>query len=201
VISNNGALDNFGGPAIASLPYFNTTLWNLPLINPGEEWTDSEVSQLIAAGGTVLGNNPSNTNIIMGTTVTTYYSDSAGNLDPTFTFLEYEDTISQIREYFYNNLRARFAQCRLTEGDVVPNRNMANAQVISSFLDGLYNDLSGQNYVLTQAGETARTFFKNNRTVTLDLATGTATVTMQVPIVTQLREITATMQIAFSTNG
>jgi hypothetical protein len=35
----------------------------------------------------------------------------------------------------------------------------------------------------------------------LDLAAGRATVQMTVPIVTQLREILATMKIAFSTEG
>jgi len=52
--------------------------------------------------------------------------------------------------------------------------------------------------VLVQAGEAAFKFFKDNITVTLDLANGKATINMSVPIITQLREIIASMKINFS---
>ena len=137
----------------------------------------------------------------MGEIVTTYKTDSAGNPDVSFTFANFVDTSSNAREYFANNLKSRFAQSRLTEGDVQRGRDMANAVVIGAFLDGLYQDLSGPDFVLVQAGEDALQFFKDNRTITLNLAQGRATITMKVPIVTQLREIIATMQIAFSIAG
>jgi hypothetical protein len=76
---------------------------------------------------------------------------------------------------------------------------MANDLTIINYCEKLYQDLSGVDYVLVQAGEEAFKFFKDNITVTLDLATGRATIQMTVPIVTQLREILATMKIAFST--
>ena len=78
---------------------------------------------------------------------------------------------------------------------------MANQVVIESFLDSLYQELSGEDFVLTQAGTTAVKFFKANRTVSLNLETGTVTINMKMPIVTQLRTIVATIQIAFSTEG
>ena len=53
--------------------------------------------------------------------------------------------------------------------------------------------------MLVQAGEVAFKFYKDNITVTLNLAMGRATIQMTVPIVTQLREILVTMKIAFST--
>jgi len=201
VISPYGIRDNFGGPRIASKPYFNTPFYNLPLIDVQHEFTDIQMTTLNAAGGFVLGNNRSHSSIILGEVVTTYKTDAASNEDITFKYLNYVDTASNIREYFFNNLKERFAQSRLTEGDVVPNVDMANAGIIAAFLDGLYNDLSGEDYVLTQAGETARKFFAAHRTVTLDLALGKATVSMMVPIVTQLRKIVVSMQIAFSTNS
>jgi phage tail sheath gpL-like len=140
------------------------------------------------------------TNIIFGEVVTTYKYDSASNADISFKYIEYVETASNVREYFFNNVRTRFAQSRLTAGDVVGNRNMANAGVISAYFDELYSTLAGANYVLTQSGENAMAFFKANKTVTVDIATGKATVTMIVPIVTQLREIFAEMQIAFDFN-
>jgi phage tail sheath gpL-like len=163
--------------------------------------SDTEMNNLITAGISVFGNNSARNGIILSTTVTTYKTDSAGDADDSFKYLEYVDTMSQSREYFYNNLRAQYAQSRLTEGDVIPNCNMANAASISAYLDGIYNDLSGQDYVLLQAGSTALTYFKQNRVVVLDLETGLVTVTAELPIVTQLRSIVMTMQLSFSTNG
>lgn len=198
-ISTNGARDSFGGPALASFPYFNTPFPNLPLEAVGKGWTQTEQDQLKAAGGSCLGNNIANDSVIAGEFVTTYKNDNAGNPDPTFKNLEAVDTASNCREYFANNLRSRFAQSRLTPGDLVPNRQIANPGVIESYLDKLYSDLSGEDFVLTQAGAAALKFFKDNRVVTLDMVNGKAIVTMQTPIVVQLREIIASMQIAFST--
>ena len=189
-----------GGASIASLPFGNTPMPNLPVIAVGNEWADDETSELNAAGGFALGNNPTYTSIIFGNTQTTYKTDSAGNPDPSYNYIEYVETASNVREYFWNNIRAQFAQCRLTLGDVVGN-NMANAAVISAAFDSLYATLSSGNYMLTQAGESAMAFFKANKTVSLDLATGTATVFMITPIVTQLRVIYVTMKLAFNFNS
>ena len=207
VISANGIRDNVGGIAIASLPYFNTPFKNLPLIPFINDFADADVQTLLNDGASVLDNNPSATSIIAGQIVTTYKTDSASNPDLSFKYLEYVDTISNIREFFYNNLRSRFAQSRLTDGDVQPYRNMANQAIIEAFLDGLYVTLGGPDYVLTRIGVNPvtgvdyTTFFKENRIVTLDLENGSVNVVMQTPIVTQLRSIVAKMQINFSTNS
>lgn len=136
-----------------------------------------------------------------GDLVTSYKTDNAGNPDITFGYLNNVDVSSNVREYFFNNLKKEYAQCRLTEGDLLPNRAMANAKSIGAFLDKLYDELSGPDYLLVQRGEAARKFFKDNRSITLTMSEGKVTITMKVPIVTQLREIIATMQIAFSTNS
>ncbi len=201
VISTNGPLDAFGGPALASKPYFNTTTPNLPLIATGRGWTDTEIETLYTNGGSVLGQNPAGSASIVGEVVTTYKTDSAGNSDISFKFMNYVDTSSQCREYYFNNLKTRFAQSRLTNGDLIRGRDMANALLIQNFCEKLYLDLSGPNFVLLQTGEVALNFYKDNLTVVLDLALGKATITMTVPLVTQLREIAATMKIAFSTDA
>lgn len=201
VISTNGSLDGFGGPAIASKPYFNTNMPNLPLTDVGKGFTKAQVEQLLNAGGMVIGNNQARNGVVLGEVVTTYKTDIAGNPDVSFTFANFVDTSSNAREYFANNLKKRFAQSRLTTGDVQKGRDMANQIVIAGILDGLYQDLSGPDFVLVQAGEDALRFFKANRTIVINLEQGRATITMKVPLVTQLREIIATMQIAFSLNG
>lgn len=201
VLASNGPSDSFGGPALASKPYFNTPAPDLPLTGTGRGLTETEIEQLFSAGGSVIGNNVAGNSVIFGEVVTTYKNDAAGTSDISFKFLNYVDTASNVREYFYNNLRSRFAQSRLTEGDVIRGRDQANALTIRAFCEGLYQDLSGPDFVLLEAGEEALTFFKNNLNVTIDKANGRATVTMIVPIVTQLREIQATIKIAFSTQS
>ncbi len=136
----------------------------------------------------------------MGEIVTAYKTDIAGNPDISFKFLNYVDTASGVREYYSNNLRKRFAQSRLTLGDTIRGRDMANDLTIRVFCEKLYQDLSSAAFVLLQAGEDATKFYKDNLDISLDLATGRATITMTVPLVTQLREIIATIKIAFDTN-
>jgi hypothetical protein len=115
--------------------------------------------------------------------------------------LNYVDTASQVREYFFNNLRARFGQSRLTDGDTQPGRDMANAQVIQSFCKRLFQDLTGIDFVLLEAGEEALQFFIDNLIIAIDTQTGTATIQMTVPLVTQLRTLNADIKIAFSTTS
>jgi len=201
VISTQGARDSFGGPAIASLPYFNTPFANLPLVDVGQEWSRTETDSLKAAGVTIINPNTARNQMIGGEFVTTYKTNANGSQDVTFKFMNYVDTASGVREFFVNNLKSRFAQSRLTNGDVQPNRSMANKQIIEAYLDSLYIRLASDDYVLTQAGEAAIKFFKDNRDVTLDIADGKVTINMKTPIVTQLREIVATMQIVFDTNN
>lgn len=201
VITANGPLDGYGGPALASKPYSNTSFPYLPLVATGRGWSTTEIEQLAANGGTVLGVNSAGNTAIAGEVTTTYKTDSAGNTDVSYKYLNYVDTASNAREYFYNNLKSRFAQSRLTEGDVLKGRDMANDLVIATYCEKLYGDLAGPDYVLLQAGETALQYFKDNLSVTLDLSLGKATIQMLAPIVTQLRTILATMKISFSTEG
>ena len=202
VISANGALDAFGGAALASKPYANTPFTNLPLIPVDFGFTDAtEISQIEAAGGSIIGNNSAGTETIIGRVSTTYKTDSAGNPDLTFKFLNFRDTASGAREFFFNNLKSRFAQSRLTNGNVIKGRDIVNALVIKAFMEQLYQSLAGVNFVLVQDGEAAIKFFKDNLIVTLDLANGTATVQCETPIVTQLRNIVVTMKITFSTES
>ena len=201
VVTANGPLDSFGGPALASKPYFNTPFAELVPMQTGRGFDDSEIEDLKDNGISVIGNNIANNTVINGEFVTTYKTDTGGNPDVTFTFLNFVDTASQAREYFFNNLRSRFAQSRLTEGDVTKGRDMANSQVVRSFLKRLYQDLSGPDFVLLESGEDALNFFNDNLVIILDKANGKVTIQMTVPLVTQIREIAATMKIAFSTTS
>jgi len=200
-LTSSASLDQFGGPALASLPYFNTPIPAFPIIATGRGWTDLELEQLLDAGVSVIGNNSTGTTALIGEVATTFKTDAAGNEDITFKFLNFVDTSSNVREFFFNNYKKRFAQSRLTQGSVSRGRDMANAVVIRAFTEQLYKDLSGPNFVLVQDGPEAFAFFKKNISIVLDLALGKVTIVMFVPIVTQLRQIIATIKIAFDTEG
>lgn len=200
-VTANESLDQFGGAALASLPYANTPIDLLPTIPAGFGWTEIEIGQLKAVGRSIIGVNLNGDTGLVGEVVTTYITDAASNPDVTFTFLNYVDTASQVREYRFNNLKARFVQSRLTEGSVSRGRSQANAATIRAFVEKLYQDLAGPDFVLVQDGDAAVAFYKDNLTITLNLASGLVTITDLTPIVTQLREIIMTMKIAFSVEG
>lgn len=196
-----GSNDQFGGVHLSSKPYFNTPFANMDLIGVGKGFSATEIGQLKTAGASHLGNNVTRTTILSDEIVTTRKTDTAGNAETTFKYLNAVDTSVAVRKYFVDNLRATYAQSRLTEGDLQPNHSMENQASIEAFVDKLYNDMSGEGFVLTQSGQDAITFFKNNRTVTLTMATGLVTIVMTVPIVGQLRTIQMTINITFSTTG
>lgn len=198
VITTSGPLDSFGGKEIASLPYFNTPFFNISPIETGKGFDANEMDFLKNAGISVLGNNIPRNTIISGEVVTTRKTDTAGNPELTFKFLNSVDTSSVIREFFFNNYKAAYAQSRLTNGDLVPGRSMANPTSIREFTVSKYQSLQG---LLAEGGEDALNFFKDNLQVSVDTSTGKATVTMKVQIVGQLREISGTIQITFSGNN
>lgn len=203
VSATNGALDNFGGAHMASFPYFNTPYSLLPIIPQGRGFSLEEIAELSAEGVQIslLSNNDANTGLVALQVQT--LSSTAGTPDPndSFRFLNSVDTISGVREYFFNNLKARYRQTRLTLGDLVPGVNIANANSIKAFMGSLYKDLSGPDFVLVASGATAIKFFKDNLTVEIDLLLGKATINAKVILVTQLREIIGDIQIVFSTNN
>ncbi len=198
VADSVGPLDATGGPAIASLPYANTLVGNLPVIEPANGFAKPDIASLKVSGVSVIGNNKSKTAIVCGEIMTTYKTDIAGNPDQSFQYLNYTDTSSQAREYIFNNLEKQFAQVRLTDGNLVSRRAMANAPSIKGFIVELKQDLSGEDFVLLREGPAIDKAFKDALIVTLDLLNGKATVTGILPIVTQLREINATLQLNFS---
>lgn len=198
VISNNGALDSTGGPALSSKPYANTPMALLPVVPVGKGFISTEITQLNTAGATILGNNKSRSSVIMGQVVTTYKTDSAGDPDDSFKFLNYVDTSSTAREYFFNNLASRYAQSRLTDGNLIRGRDMTNSENIRAVMVGFYQTLADVDYVIARKGEDVLQFFKENMTVSVDLLTGKASIAFSLPIVTQLREINAPMQLTFN---
>lgn len=196
ITSTSGALDAFGGPALASLPYFNTPLKILSLVDPNLLYSQTEQDELEVAGYSVYGVNSAENAMITGPMVTSYTTDSAGNPNESFHFLNYVDTSSVCREYFFANLKSRFSQSRLTNGTLVPDRSIENEVSIRAEFSKIYKQLS--QLALTVAGSDAEKFFLENLSLTLDLAARSVTAAFQMPIVTQLGTIIVTAQLNFN---
>lgn len=198
VDATEGNKDAFGGIHMSTFPYHNTPYEFLPLIDIGQMWLDTERTQLKAAGWTILGNNVANNLIIADSAVTRYLTDAGGDPDLSFKYLNYVDQASGVREYFHNNLRSTFSNSRLTEGDLIPGYTMANAGSIRAEVMKIYGELA--NLVLVPSGELARKAFLQKLAIEIIEIEGRVIITMLDPVITQLREIDVTMQLAFSIN-
>ncbi len=184
-----------GGFFFGGIPYHNTPFFNLPTIETGDDFTNAEANELETSGGWLLRNNPTNTVIISNEAVTTYKTDVLGNPDSTFKFLNFVDTLSIVREYIFNNLKADFNQHILITGDLIEGRPMVNKDGFIAAMMGYYATLSGingdNNYVLLRAGTEEQKAFKQAllESVVINLQTGTINAESIANIVSQVRNI------------
>jgi len=191
-IVTNG--QNIGGSFFGAIPYHNTPFINLPTIETGHDFTDAEVTELENAGVIVLRNNPANTVLICNEAVTTYKTNTLGAVDTTYKYLNSVDTLSLVREYFFNNIKADLSQHILTTGELIAGRPMINKEGFIALMMGYYATLSGYNgdnsYVLLRSSEADRAAFRDSlESVDITLSTGTITAESIANIVTQVRNI------------
>ena len=187
--------DQFGGVSIASLPYFNTLLPYMTVADPVDEFTATDLDELRDNAVAAYGPNRAYNATIMGEFVTTYLTDIAGNPDDSYKFLNTIDTASVIREFFFANMKARYAQTRLTDGDLVAGRDMANASSVRAFCNELYDRLAED--ALTQRGTAAKKDYNDNLSIDIDVRNGKVTIDQAPLLVSQVRTILGTIQINF----
>jgi phage tail sheath gpL-like len=192
-ITTNGQA--IGGNFFGGIPYHNTPFSLLPVIETGNDFSDEECVELESSGGWLLRNNPANTAIISNEAVTTYKTDTLGQPDPTFKYLNYVDTLTIARDYVFRNLKADFSQHILTTGQLIAGRPMVNREGFISRMMGYYAALSGingnNNYVLLRAGTAEALAFKQalDDSVVITLVDGKITAESIANIVTQVRNI------------
>jgi phage tail sheath gpL-like len=194
-VVSKASLDQYGGIGIASLPYFNTRIPNVELGYEQDMWSSEDQEELINSGVALIGSNANFSEIIFGTQVTTYLTDSVGNQDISYKYLNTVDIASIIREFFDINCRSRYAQTRLTDGDLIPGKDFANESSIRTFLNELYDNLADDG--LVQKGRSAKKDFNDNLSILIDVREGKATIDMAPLLVSQLRIILGTIQINF----
>ena len=203
LVISRSTRDSFGGPHQNSKPYFNTPFPDLLVPDAGDSFTDVEIEQLLDAGGWVIDANRPFTAVIAGEVVTTYKTDSAGNPDPTFGFLNYVDTSTAAREYIVNNTRSQYPQYRATGGALINGVDSANEASLASFVAELNAQLGDLGLVNTGVGSIDGVpvdydkLFRQNLTVSLNPVTGKFLVAAKLYIVVQFRGVTYDLAIAF----
>jgi len=196
VSGNVGVLDRTGGIQSASLPYFNSPLSNISPIKPSKGFTETEIGELRDARISVIGNDRADTSVLVGELVTAYKTDSGGNPDDSFKFLNFRDTYSVAAEYQFNNLKVDYAQSRLTPGDLVAGLTLANDGSFRASMIRYYKDLTS--FGITPAGASYLNFYDTNLSISLDLALRKVTAEQKIPIVTQLGTISITSRLSFN---
>lgn len=181
--------DIMGGTHNNSLPFFNSKCAYLNAIKPQYHWKSDEIKELNDNGGSVWNNNASDNGIVMGEQLTTYKTDSAGNEDITWKYLNYRDTESAVREYRFVNFKKDFAQSRMNDD---------TEKVVRNAFIKYYRALSSDKFRLLRSGKEALNFYKDNLKISLDFAKGQVTVYCLDPIVTQLRECIGYFKVTFS---
>lgn len=189
--------DQFGGIHVGSLPYHNTVMTNLNVPNGEDFFFTTDLTEMTDNGVSVIGPNRAFNGVIMGEIVTTYLTDTAANPDTSYKFLNTVDTSSLIREFYFENYKRRYAQSRLTSGDLVAGADIQNEPSIRAFSKLLYSELADE--LLVQKGLAAQKDYNDNLIIVLNIAAGTATITMAPLLVSQLRAIIGTIQINFGT--
>ena len=190
--------DQFGGIAIGSLPYFNTSIPNAGIGSPKDDFSEEDLTELRDNGVATYGPNRAYNGTIMGEFVTTYLTDVAGNPDTSYKFLNTVDTASLIREFYFNNFKRRYAQTRLTDGDLLAGRDMANEASIRAFCNELYDELADE--ALTQKGVAAKKDYNDNLDIVVSVSQGKVEVYQSPLLVTAIRVIIGSIQINFGTD-
>lgn len=196
VSGNVEVVDRTGGISLASLPYFNTPLSNISPILANKGFTDDEIEELKDTDISVIGNNRADNGVLLGELVTAYKTDTLGNPDTSFAFLNFRDTYDVATEYQFNNLKADYPQSRLTEGDLVDGITMSNEDSIMGSMIKYYKELGAKG--ITPLGSTSLNFYETNLTVTADAVNRRYIIEQKIPIVTQFGSAVITSRIAFN---
>jgi phage tail sheath gpL-like len=196
VSGNVGILDRSGGISLASLPYFNTPLSNISPILSNKGFTGTEIDELRDTGISAIGNNKADNGVLIGELVTAYKTDTLGNPDTSFKFLNFRDTYDVATEYQFNNLKVDYDQSRLTQGDLRDGLTMANEDSFRGSMLQYYKELSSLG--ITVAGKTDEKYYNDNLTILVDTSTRKVTMEQQIPIVTQFGNMVITSRVAFN---
>lgn len=195
LVVTHQADDQFGGRHTASLPYFNIPSIYSRLPKRGTGFTQEEQLELEQAGITVVGANKSGTAVVFGAVVTTKLYDAAGNEENGSRYLNWIDTMSVVREYQVKNVRAEFAQARMTSGAGVARKSIMTEEDVRSFIIQLQQEQTED--ALIVKGREARQWMKDNLSVVLVPGKRRVEMAEHALIVSQFGELSGSIEYSF----
>ncbi len=184
-VTTIAASDQIGGAALASLPYFNTPLSNISTRTGENFFTESEQRDLEDTGYSIIGLNDSEDMVITGAFVTPYTNDDTGAENGSFHYLNYVDTVSVVRELFYEEIKRKYKQTRMTSGGTTPGRSAFNKAKLRADCKEIYTDLGS--LMLVEQGRDALKYFDDRLVIEFDKINGLSKVQSVLQIVVQGR--------------
>lgn len=182
-----------GGIGLASIPYFNTPVTEIPLNLQGTNFSDDEITTLVSKGGTTIVKSFTGTVMILNEVLVVAKTTASNRLN-------FEDTLRAIRSTRFFRLKSRYSQHRL--GSLRPNEpNVTQESFITDSLEDykyfVDNDLIRET---TVDGRSTKDLFIEHmeNTLTLNVLTGTITDEFLADIVTQLLRIDETIIPSFN---
>ncbi|WP_434779272.1 hypothetical protein [Neisseria sp. Ec49-e6-T10] len=192
-----GLDDYTGGTALASFPMHNISVPNTKPSNPA--WYFDHTTQNILADRlniSTYGTNRTGTNTISGNFVTMWKTDSAGNTNLTFKQVESLFTAMAIREYWDRSARIKFANTRMTNGELISGRSMVNEQMVREWNLIVYRELA--DLALVTSGADAEKAFLRLLTITFSPQNQQITQTGTYEMVTHVGRIDYTIKTVFN---
>jgi phage tail sheath gpL-like len=194
-VQNSGLRDTVGGVHQSTKPYTNTILagWELPEI--GTEFSGAEIELAKGKGLFVIGTHRSGQYLTFSETVTPYRLNSQGVEDDSFKYIETVDTITHARQYTVDYLTSNYSQSALATNTNASGFAIATQKSITSDMLVVFNTLSNTNYILLDSGEQVQ--FVQNLVVLVNKRTGTVSIQLVFPVISQLRTINVNITLSF----
>lgn len=196
VVTPRGDLDLVGGIALASLPYANTPIDDIPVALINTYWSEANAKELKLSGVSLIGPNPKRTGTICDQAVTTNTVDELDNPNDEFLLLNTIDTSVAGREFQHINITNEFIQSRLTDGDLIDGFSMENEDSIRALTLRFYEFLSNE-VPLYRKGAAATNKFTESLIVEVNLtpSLGFVIIDQTPPLVGQLGEIRGKIRV------
>lgn len=209
-----GTDDLYGGMRQATLPYFNTAISWMKVLRDDLGFSDepsdpkdvetSETGKLRKAGYCEIGNNIASTGVIRGTCRTFFKTDSAGNENKTYKYVNTKWTASKFSEYLYLRQRQLYPKNRMSDTAGQYDQTTTKDSFIND-LKTIYNECSEpeNGILLLRASDAAKQKFADaiEGSTQLNFLDGEITDTQLLGFNGQVRSILNTLTPIFNINN
>jgi phage tail sheath gpL-like len=167
-----------GGTYTAGIPYHGMRLLGFSPMDAGKNFTDLEIQGLYDLGGSTFSNDDSGQYVITNPFLLTCYKQ-ANPTSEGFTFrnVNKTDCATFVRDFIFSNLKSKYAQAGLTNGDAPTNSRAvyANENAIKNDIYAWILEMATGEYALVQTSEELNAEVFESIIVEINTATGVVT--------------------------